>query len=118
VVGRPGGRRRRRAARRGRAADRQWLFEVKVLAPRGGGGWGDAGATTYALVAALAALVATGLRHLLTVSTPAAEQFFAWIMALITVVGGIVLPLTLTVDLGAKVATALINMAIGSAITG
>jgi hypothetical protein len=46
-------------------------------------------------------------------TTAGADAVSAWIMALLTVVA-IVLPLTLTAETGAKAATALINLAIGS----
>jgi uncharacterized protein DUF6069 len=91
------------------------IFEVEVLAPKGEGVWGNASTTTYALVAAAAALLATGLMHLLSVATPAPSQFFGWIMVLITLIA-VVLPLTLTVALSAKIATAAINLVIGLAI--
>ena len=91
------------------------LFDVAVLAPKGRGIWGNASTLTYVLVAAAVALAATGLMHLLIVATPAPERFFGWIIALVTVIA-VVLPLTLTVNTGAKVATALINLAIGVAI--
>ncbi|MFD2416164.1 DUF6069 family protein [Amycolatopsis pigmentata] len=91
------------------------LFGVAVLAPKGRGIWGNANTLTYALVAAAAALAAMGLMHLLLVAAPAPEQFFGWIMALVTLIAA-VLPLTLTVDTAAKWATALINIAIGAVI--
>jgi hypothetical protein len=92
------------------------LFDVAVLAPKGDGIWGDADTLTYALIAAAAALGATGLALLLGVTTPTPGRFFGWIMALVTLIA-IVLPLTLSVTLEAKVATALINLAIGLTIT-
>nr|WP_208407901.1 DUF6069 family protein [Amycolatopsis granulosa] len=92
------------------------LFDVAVLAPKGNGIWGNANTFTYALCAAVAALLATGLMHLLSLATPAPGQFFTWIMVLVTAIA-IVLPLTLTVRTDAKVATALINLAIGAVIT-
>jgi lysylphosphatidylglycerol synthetase-like protein (DUF2156 family) len=92
------------------------IFEVEVLAPKGDGIWGNASTPMYAVVAAASALLATGLMHLLSVSTPAPGQFFAWIMALVTLIA-VVLPLTLTVEVSAKVATAAINLAIGFVIT-
>ena len=70
---------------------------------------------TYALLAALAALVATGVMHLLLLVAPAPRTFFGWIIALATLISMIV-PLTLTQPWSAKVATALINLAIGIAI--
>ena len=91
------------------------IFEVEVLAPKGEGVWGNASTTTYAIVAAAVALLATGLMHLLSVATPAPGQFFGWIMVLVTLIA-VVLPLTLTVTPSAKIATALINLVIGLVI--
>src|SRR4051812_47385748 len=91
------------------------VFEVEVLAPKGEGVWGNASTTTYALVAAAVALLATGLMHLLSVATPAPSQFFGWIMVLVTLIA-VVLPLTLTVAPSAKIATAAINLVIGLVI--
>lgn len=91
------------------------LFEVPVLAPKGDGIWGNASTTTYAIAAAIAALLATGLMHLLSVATPAPGQFFGWIMVLVTLIA-VVLPLTLTVERSAKIATAAINLVIGLVI--
>jgi len=91
------------------------IFEVEVLAPKGEGVWGNASTTTYALVAAAVALLATGLMHLLSVATPAPSQFFGWIMVLVTLIA-VVLPLTLSVAPSAKIATAVINLVIGLVI--
>ncbi|GAA4529853.1 DUF6069 family protein [Amycolatopsis samaneae] len=91
------------------------IFAVEVLAPKGDGVWGNASTTTYAVVAAIVALLATGLMHLLSVATPAPGQFFGWIMVLATAIA-VVLPLSLTVNVSAKIATALINLVIGLAI--
>jgi hypothetical protein len=92
------------------------LFHVAVLAPEGAGIWGDASTGTYAMLAAAAALLATGLMHVLIVTTPAPHQFFGWMMGLFIVIA-VVLPLTLGVDVRSRVATAVINLAIGMVIT-
>jgi hypothetical protein len=92
------------------------VFGVAVLAPERDGLWGNANTGTYALLAAAAALAATGLRHLLSVTTPASGQFFAWIMVISTVIA-VALPLTLRADLGSQVATAMINLGLGVIIT-
>lgn len=89
---------------------------VWVLAPRRHGIWGNANTVTYAIGAAVVALAATGLMHLLSLTVPAPAAFFRWIMVLVTLLA-VVLPLTLTVDLAQKVATALINLVIGLVIT-
>ncbi|MET0133507.1 MAG: DUF6069 family protein [Kibdelosporangium sp.] len=92
------------------------VVDVAVLAPKGEGAWGNANTFTYALLSGLAALLATGLMHLLILAVAAARQFFTWIMVLVTLIA-VVLPLTLTVETGGKIATAVINLAIGLAIT-
>jgi hypothetical protein len=92
------------------------LVHVAVLAPKSDGIWGNANTTTYCLLAAAAALLATGLAHLLSVTTPAPNQFFAWTMVLLTVIA-VVLPLTVGADLASRIATAIINLAIGISIT-
>jgi hypothetical protein len=44
------------------------LFDVLVLEPRNHGVWGDARTATYAIGAAVAALLAAALMHLLTLA--------------------------------------------------
>lgn len=46
------------------------LFDVPVLAPAREGALGDASTARLAILAAVAALLATGLMHLLLLSTP------------------------------------------------
>jgi hypothetical protein len=72
-------------------------------------------AGNYAITAFVAALVATGLAHLLSVVTPRPRIFFGWIVALVTVVT-MVLPFTLEGNLKGKICAALINMVIGLCI--
>jgi hypothetical protein len=91
------------------------LFDVPVLAPTGEGTLGDASTARLAVLAALAAVLATGLMHLLLVSTPRPFMFFAWIVALLVLVA-VLGPFTTGADLDTKVATAAINLAIGLAI--
>jgi len=91
------------------------VFSVPVLAPEEDGAWGDASTPAYAMSAAVAALVATGVIHLLILFSPTPSQFFGWIMAL-AIVAGAVAPFASGAALSAKVATALINLAIGVAI--
>ena len=61
------------------------LLNVPVLAPTDEGTFGNANTFRLAGLAALAALLATGLLHLLLLSTPQPGQFFTWIVALATV---------------------------------
>jgi hypothetical protein len=92
------------------------LLEVAVLAPKGEGAWGNANTVTYALVCAGVALLATGLMHLLALTTPDAPKFFGWIMVLATLIA-VVLPLSLTVDRESRFTTAALNLVIGIVIT-
>lgn len=91
------------------------LFDVAVLAPKGEGVWGDADTAKYALWCALAALVATGLLHLLLVSTPRPLRFFHWIIGLATVVAAVA-PFGTNGSTESKVATAVINLIVGIAV--
>jgi Family of unknown function (DUF6069) len=91
------------------------VFDVPVLAPEGDGVWGDADTAKYALYSGLAALLATGLLHLLLVSTPRPLLFFGWILTLATVAGALA-PFVADGSTSSKVATALINVAVGIAI--
>ncbi|HJQ47238.1 MAG TPA: DUF6069 family protein [Amycolatopsis sp.] len=92
------------------------IAHVAILAPKGSGLWGNANTATYALVSAGAALVATGLFHLLALATPKPATFFGWIMVLLTLIA-VVLPLSLDVSLDTRIATALLNLAIGLVMT-
>jgi hypothetical protein len=92
------------------------LADVAILAPKGSGLWGNANTATYAIVSAVVALAATGLMHLLAVATPKPTVFFGWIMVLLTLIA-VVLPLSLSVSLDTRIATALLNLIIGLTIT-
>ena len=91
------------------------LFDVPILAPKGEGVWGDADTAKYALWCALGALVATGLLHLLLVTTPRPLRFFKWIIALATLVAAVA-PFGTSGSTESKIATAVINLVIGIAI--
>ena len=69
----------------------------------------------YAVTAAVLALVATALAHLLVVTTPRPRAFFSWIVGLATIVG-VVLPFTLDGTTSGRVATAVVDLVIGLAI--
>jgi hypothetical protein len=92
------------------------LLHVPVLAPTGDGMWGNANTLTYALYSGAAALVATALLQVLVLTTPRYGRFFMWIMALATAIAT-ALPLGLAMDLTSRIATSLINLVIGIAIT-
>jgi len=91
------------------------LFDVDVLAPKGQGVWGDASTGWYALGAALAALVATGVLHVLLLTTPRPLRFFGWVIALSTVVS-MLAPFMTDASLGSRVYTSGLNLVLGVAI--
>jgi hypothetical protein len=92
------------------------VLHVPVLAPKGDGLWGNANTVTYALAAGAAALVATALLHVLALTTPRYGRFFMWIMALSTATAAAV-PLGLATGLSSRIATGVINLVLGVAIT-
>lgn len=93
------------------------LLHLTVL-----GIWPDGGpvstpsAAGYAGVAALAALLATAVMHLLLLGVPRPRFFFAWVGVLCTAIW-VILPLTVPASTSAKAATAVLNLVIGVAIT-
>jgi hypothetical protein len=93
----------------------RWLFGIPLLAPRQDGAYGDAHTTGLVLVAAAAALIATGLVHLLMLSTPRPLTFFSWIIGLATVLA-VLVPFSTSAPLTAKVATAVVDLVLGVAI--
>ncbi|MEV0288028.1 MULTISPECIES: DUF6069 family protein [unclassified Kribbella] len=90
------------------------VFDLAVLAPEGEGVWGDADSWTYAACSAAAALLATGLVHLLILSTPSPLRFFRWVVTLVTL-AAMLAPFAAERS-WESVATALINLAIGITI--
>ena len=90
------------------------LFDVDMveppLLPVGG-----SLAARYAITAALLALAATALAHLLAVTTPRPEAFLSWIVGLVTVVG-VVLPFTLAGSVAGRVTTAMVDLVIGLSV--
>ena len=91
------------------------LFDVPVLAPTREGVLGGTSTARLAILAAVAALLATGLMHLLLVSTPRPFRFFTWIVSLLTVVA-VLAPFMTDATLATQVATAAIGLVIGMAI--
>ena len=91
------------------------VLNVPVFAPRGAGAWGDATTGYVALVAALAALAATGLLHLLLVTVARPRAFFAWIAGLLTAAITL-LPFTSGLDVSTRVGSAAVFLLIGLAI--
>ena len=93
----------------------RWLFKVPVLAPAQDGAFGDVHTVALILVSMAAALAATGLVQLLMLSTLRPRLFFGWIIGLLTAIM-VIFPFGTTAAVDAKVATAVVNLAIGLAI--
>jgi hypothetical protein len=93
----------------------RWLFGIPLLAPKSDGAYGDAHTTVLVLLAAAAALAATGLVHLLLLSTPRPLTFFGWIIGLATVLA-VLVPFSTNAPLTAKAATAVVDLILGVAI--
>jgi uncharacterized protein DUF6069 len=93
----------------------RWLFGIPLLAPKSDGAYGDAHTTGVVLLAAGAALLATGLAHLLILSTPRPLTFFGWIIGLATVLV-VLVPFSTSAPLTAKAATAVVDLILGVAI--
>jgi hypothetical protein len=93
----------------------RWLFNIPVLAPRSDGNYGDVHTTGFLLAAAAAALVATGLMHLLLLAAPEPFTFFGWIVGLVTLLA-VVFPFSTSAPVSAKVATALVDLILGVVI--
>lgn len=75
----------------------------------------DSLALNYAITAFGLALAATGVAHLLSVTTPRPRVFFGWLVGLVTV-AAMVMPFAFEGSVAGKISTALINLAIGIAI--
>jgi hypothetical protein len=93
----------------------RWLFNIPLLSPRSQGTYGDAHTTDVVLLAAAAALLATGLCHLLLAATPRPLTFFTWIVGLITLLM-VLFPFSTSAPVSQKVATAAVDLVIGFAI--
>jgi hypothetical protein len=93
----------------------RWLFGIPLLAPKQDGAYGDAHTTGLVLLAGGAALIATGLAHLLLLSTPRPLTFFGWIIGLATVLA-VLVPFSTGAPLTAKLATAAVGLVLGVAI--
>ena len=92
----------------------RWLFAVPVLAPSREGAYGDVRTTALIVAVMAATLAATGLVQLLMIGTLRPLLFFGWIVALATTII-VVFPFSTTAPLDAKIATAVVNLAIGVA---
>jgi hypothetical protein len=91
------------------------VLRIAVYAPADAGAFGDSSTTVLCFGAAVAALAATGLLHLLLVGTPRPLSYFSWIVGLLTA-AATVLPFTYAESLAVAFAQAIINLVIGAAI--
>ena len=92
------------------------IFNLPMLGIRPGGAVIQSGVAGYAFGAAVAALLATAMMHLLMLGTPRPFFYFGWIGALCTVIAALV-PLITTQAWDVKGATAAANLVLGIAIT-
>jgi hypothetical protein len=93
------------------------MFQLAVLSPKKAGAFGDGSTVQLCVIAAVAALLATGLVHLLLVSTPSPLSYFGWIVGLLTV-AAVVVPFLSSASLPIRLAEAVIHLVIGMAIGG
>ncbi|MCX4531944.1 DUF6069 family protein [Streptomyces sp. NBC_00841] len=91
------------------------VLDVPLFAPESAGAMGDASTGLLAAGAALAALAGTALLHLLIVATSQPGPFFVCIVVLATAVM-VLLPFTTSVPVDAKIGSAAVCLAVGTAI--
>jgi Family of unknown function (DUF6069) len=91
------------------------LLQIPYLAPIRSGALGDSRTALLCVAAAIAALAATGLAHLLLLSTPRPMAYFGWIAGLLTTVA-VVLPLLNGDPIAVSLATGVIHLVIWLAI--
>ncbi|MBA2323632.1 MAG: DUF6069 family protein [Actinomycetota bacterium] len=93
------------------------VFQVPLLSAKRFGAFGDSSTVTLVVLAVAAALLATGLAHLLLISTPSPQSYFGWIVGLLTV-AAVVTPFLGTGSVPVRMAQAVIYLVIGIAIGG
>jgi Family of unknown function (DUF6069) len=93
------------------------MMELPLLGIREGGAVVYASMFGYAGGAALGALLATAAMHALLLTTPRPRWFFHWLVGVGTAIA-VLLPLALSEDLAARLATAAVNLVLGLAIIG
>ena len=91
------------------------LLRIDVYSPAASGAFGNGTTVVLAVVAALSALVATGLIHLLILSTPRPFAYFSWIVGLVTT-AAVVMPFTYGSTLAVALAQAVLHLIIGTVV--
>jgi hypothetical protein len=97
------------------------LLRIGLYAPSSAGPLGDSDTIVLCVTAALAALAATGLAHLLLLSTPRPLAYLGWIVGLVTTAAAVAPFLSgqpLPTKLAACVIHIVIGIAIGSLVSG
>jgi hypothetical protein len=92
------------------------VLDIPIVGARPGGAVVQPSMFAYAAAAAVGGIIATGLAHVLLLTTPRPRSFFNWIMALATIAATL-LPLALDEPMQSRLATAGVNLAIGVTIT-
>ena len=92
------------------------LLRIDLYAPLSAGAFANSATVVLCVSAAAAALAAaTGLVHLLLLSTPRPLSYFSWIVGLVTA-AAVVVPFTYASNLAVALAQAVIHLVIGIAI--
>ncbi len=91
------------------------VFDIELVAPKLLLGPSSSLAVSWAITAAVCGFGATGILHLLVVSTPRPRTFFAWIIVLLTA-AAVALPFAADASAASRVASSVINLLIGIAI--
>lgn len=89
------------------------LLDLPVVTPAVE--FGNSQVATVSAYAVGAALLATGLLHVLLVTTPSATNFFGWIGVLATIAAALS-PFAASATLGSKIGSAAIYFAVGLAV--
>jgi Family of unknown function (DUF6069) len=91
------------------------LLDIKVVRRTDGEDFVQATTGWYVAAAIVATILATALLHVLFLLVPAPFRFFGWISALM-VTAAVIVPLTLDAGQDTRIATALLNLAIGATV--
>ena len=91
------------------------IFRIALYAPPNAGAFGDSNTVVLCVSAAVAALAATGLAHMLLLGTPRPLTYFGWIVGLLTT-AAVVTPFLTNHSLGIAFAMSTIHLVIGLAI--
>jgi len=92
------------------------VLRIAFNGPASSGALGDSRTVLLCVLSAVAALAATGLAHLLLLSTPRPMTYLSWIVGLATVVAALI-PLLGSAPIGERVANAVIHLVIGLVIS-